>query len=197
MFVSPRRLQRMGVERLPKLRPLKEKEALEKGEDEASQSAALRYVEDLKRMFPQVRKHLAKAQEAYKTAFDATVAEKNKDLREADWIFLASHARNRSKLARKSVGPYMVLRTDARRFTVETPLGIRTVASDHATRAPAPQADYPARARAEATRANFKVPQPSPSTGDGREYVLQKFVDHCYNAEGPLELRMRRFGYAP
>lgn len=197
MFVSPRRLQTMGVERLPKLRPLKEKEDLGEGEDEDSQTAALRFVEDLKSIIPQVRKHLAKAQEAYKKTFDATVAEKNKDLREGDWVFLASHTRKRSKLAHKSVGPYMVLRTDGRRFTVETPSGIRTVTSDHATRAPAPQAGHPAWARAEAARANFKVAQPSPSTGDGKEYVFEKFVDHRFNAEGALELRIRWFGYGP
>lgn len=55
-----------------------------------------------------MRTHLVKAQEAYKQALDATVMEKNKDLREGDLYFLASRTRKRCKPAHKSVGPYMV-----------------------------------------------------------------------------------------
>lgn len=125
LIVSPRPLQTMGVERLPELPSLKEKTSFREGEDKNSQTAALRIVEELKSKIPQVRRHLAKAHEVYKKTFDAIVAEKNKDLRERYWVFLASRTSKRSKLAHMSVGPYMLLRTDGRRFTAETPSGIQ------------------------------------------------------------------------
>lgn len=48
MFVSPRRLQNIGVERLPELRPLTEKEELEEGGELDSHAVAMQYVEDLR-----------------------------------------------------------------------------------------------------------------------------------------------------
>lgn len=48
-----------------------------------------------------------------------------------------------------------------------------------------------------ATRANLKVAQPSPNTGDGKQVVIEKHVDHRFHAEKALELRIRWLGYAP
>lgn len=48
MLVSPRRSQNIGVERLPELRPLTEKEELEEGGALDSHAVAMQYVEDLR-----------------------------------------------------------------------------------------------------------------------------------------------------
>lgn len=197
LFVSPRRLQTLGIERLPKLQPERGREELGGDEDTDPLGEATRYVGELKGIIPKVRKHLNKAQEAYKKNFDASVAEKNKDLHVGDWIFLASHARKRSKLAHKSLGPYMVLKTDGRRFTIESPERNRTVTSDHITRAPAPQEGHPAWKRAEATRQNYENTASSKGSSDEAEYVFEKLVGHRYKADGSLELCVRWFGYGP
>ena len=76
-FVSPRRLQLTGIERMPMLRQAEERPL------DAS-SAAEQYVEDLKAFILKVREHLGKAQTAYKRAFDARAREKNNQLKPGD-----------------------------------------------------------------------------------------------------------------
>lgn len=96
-------------------------------EDASAHTAAAWYMEDLRGLIPWVRKHLTKAQEADTRSIDARVAEKNKDLQRGDWVTQASHARKKSKLSNMTLGPYMILRTDGLRFTVESPTGIRAL----------------------------------------------------------------------
>jgi len=71
--VSPRRLQLIGIEKMPRL-----KQAEERPVD--ASSAAEQYVEDLKPLISKVREHLGKSQAAYKRAFDARAREKNNQL---------------------------------------------------------------------------------------------------------------------
>lgn len=197
LFVSPRRLRTLGIERLPKLRPEREREELGDDKDSDPLGEASRYVGELKGILPKVRKHLRKAQEAYKRNVDASVAEKSKDLHVGDWVLMASHARKRSRLAHKSVGPYKVLKIDGRRFTIKSPEGIRTVNSDYIMRAPAPQEGHPAWMRAEAIRQNYENTAPSKGSLNEAEYVFETFVGHRYKADGSLELWVRWFGYGP
>ena len=117
-FVSPRRLQTMGISRLPKPRPHVENEEDEEDLDPSVTSVADQYFQYLKALIPKVREHLGRTQKAYKKAFDARVSEKNKDIGVGAWIYTDAHARQRAKLAFKTAGPYMVLQTDGRRFLV-------------------------------------------------------------------------------
>jgi len=86
-FVSPRRLQLIGIEKMPRLRQAEERRV------DAS-SAAEQYVEDLKVLIPKVREHLGKAQAAYRRAFDARAREKNNQLKARDWVYLDAHSRS-------------------------------------------------------------------------------------------------------
>ena len=117
--MSPRRLQLIGIERMPRLRQAEEMPV------DAS-SAAEQYVEDLKVLIPKVREHLGKAQAAYKRAFDARTREKNNQLKAGDWVYLDAHSRSPKKLGFKTQGPYMVLQTDGYGLLMESPRGIRT-----------------------------------------------------------------------
>jgi len=62
-IVSPRRLQRIGIERIYRVR-----QAEERPVDDSS--AAEQYAEDLHALIRKVREHLGNAQAAYKRAFD-------------------------------------------------------------------------------------------------------------------------------
>ena len=119
-FVSPRRLQLIGMERMPRLR-----QAEERTED--ASTAAEQYVEDLKALIPAVRRQLGKAQATYKRAFDARTKEKNNSVKAGDWVYLDAHSRSPKKLGFETQGPYMVLQTDGHRFLVESPKSPRTV----------------------------------------------------------------------
>jgi len=101
-FVSPRRLQLIGMERMPRLR-----QAEERTED--ASTAAEQYVEDLRALIPAVRRQLGKAQATYKRAFDARTKEKNNSVKAGDWVYLNAHSRSPKKLGFKTQGPYMVL----------------------------------------------------------------------------------------
>jgi len=90
-FESPRRLQLIGIEKMPRLRQAEERPV------DAS-SAAEQYVEDLRALIPKVREHLGKAQAAYKRSFDARAREKNNQLKAGDWVYLAAHSRSPKKL---------------------------------------------------------------------------------------------------
>jgi len=69
-FVSPIRLQLIGMERVPRLT-----EAEERTED--ASTAAEQYVQDLRALIPAVHRQLGKSQATYKRAFDAHTKEKN------------------------------------------------------------------------------------------------------------------------
>jgi len=76
-FVSPRRLQLIGMERMPWLR-----QAEERTED--ASTAAEQYIEDFRALIPAVRRQLGKAQATYKRAFDARTKEKNNSVKAGD-----------------------------------------------------------------------------------------------------------------
>jgi len=130
-FVSPRRLQRIGMERMPRLTKAEER-------TEDASTAAEQYVEDLKALIPAVRRQLGKAQATHKRAFDARTKKKNNTFKAGDWVYLDSHSRSPKKLGFKTQGPYTVLQTDGHRFLVQSPRCLRTASSDHVTGTPAP-----------------------------------------------------------
>ena len=162
-FVSPKRLQLIRIERMPRLRQAEERPS------DAS-SAAEQYVEDLKILIPKVREHLGKAQAAYKRAFDVRTREKNNQLKAGDWVYLDAHFRSPKKLGFMTQGPYMVLQTDGYRSLVESPRGIRTVSSDHVTEAPTPPARDARWTRSLRAQALFKE---GDQLTDGPEFVFE------------------------
>ena len=89
--MSPRRLQIIGMERMPRLRKAEER-------TEDASTAAAQYVEDLRALIPAVRRQLGKAQATYKPAFDARTKEKNNSVKAGDWIYLDGHSRSPKKL---------------------------------------------------------------------------------------------------
>jgi len=184
-FVSPRRLQIIGIERMPRLRQAEERPV------DAS-SAAERYVEDLEVLIPKVREHLGQSQAAYKRAFDARAREKNNQLKAGDWVYLDAHSRSPKKLEFKTQGPYMVLQTDGYRFMIESPRGIRTVSSDHVTGAFTPPARDAKWNRALRAQALFKE---GTHRKDGPEFVFEKFIKHGRNDDGQLKLLVKWFGF--
>ena len=77
VFVSPGRLQLIGMERIPRL-----KQAEERAEDASTE--AEQYVEDLADLIPAVHQQLVKAQNTYKRAFDARTKQKNNTVKSED-----------------------------------------------------------------------------------------------------------------
>jgi len=183
--VSPRRLQLIGMERMPRLR-----QAEERTED--AYTAAEQYVEDLKALIPAVRRQLGKAQATYKRAFDARTKEKNNSVKAGDWIYLDAHSRSPNKFGFKTQGPYMVLQTDGHRFLVESPKGLRIVRSDHVTGSPAPPARNAKWTRALRDQALFKV---GDHINEGPEFVFERFVNHGWDDEGQLKVLVKWFGF--
>jgi len=163
-FVSPMRLQLIGIEKMHGLRQAEERPV------DAS-SAAEQYVKDLKAHIPKVRQHLGKAQAAYKRAFD----EKNNHLTAGNWVYLDVHSRSPKKLGFKTQGPYMVPQTDGYRFLIESPSGIRTISGDHVTGAPTPPARDDQWTRALRAQALFEE---GTQLKDGPEYVFERFIKH-------------------
>ena len=90
--VSPRQLQLISMERMPRLRQA------EKRTEDAS-TAAEQYVEDFGAIIPAVRRQLGKAQATYKRAFDARTKEKNNSVKAGDWVYLDAHT-----VLRRSLG---------------------------------------------------------------------------------------------
>jgi len=183
--VSPRRLQLIGMERMPRLR-----QAEEKTED--ASTAAEQYVEDLRALIPAVRRQLGKAQSTYKRAFDARTKEKNKSVKAGDWFYLDAHSRSSKKLGFRTHGPHMVLQTDGHRFLVESPKGMRTVSSDHVSGAPAPPARDGKWTRALRAQALFKV---GDQIKEGPEFVFEQFLNHGWDDDGQLKILVNWFGF--
>lgn len=193
-FVSPRRLNLFGMERLPKVRPLTEAPEGEDDLDDPATTVAEWYVQDVKELALRVRKHLGKAQDSYKEAFDRRVKDKNNSIAVGDWIYTAAHANMLSKLAFKTEGPYMVLKTDGQRFLVESPKGLRTLSSAHITVAPPPPDGDRAWAREKGAQTNFALASPDE---ERPEYMLERFVPHRRGADGVIQLLVRWFVYYP
>jgi len=184
-FLSPRRLQLIGIERMPRLRQAEERPV------DAS-SAAEQYLEDLKVLIPKVREHLGTAQTACKRAFDVRTREKNNQIKAGDWVYLNAHFRSPKKIWFKTQGPYMVLQTDGYRFPVESPRGIRTVSSDHVTEAATPSARDAKWTRALRAQALCKEEtQPN----DDQDFVFEKFIKHGWSDDGQLKLLVKWFGF--
>lgn len=75
----------------------------------------------------------------------------------------------------KKDDPYMVLKTDAQRFLVKSPKGLRTLSSDYITEStPPPQGDK-AWALANVTQTNFEL---EPPQEEGPECLLECFLSH-------------------
>jgi len=185
-FVSPRRLQLIGMERMPRLRQAEER-------TENASTAAEQYVEDLRALIPAVRWQLGKSQATYKRAFDARTKEKNNSVKAGNWVYRDSHSRSPKKLGFKTQGPYMVLQTDNHRFLVESPKGVRTESSDHVTGAPAPPARDGKWTRALRAHALFKV---GDQLKKGSEFVFERFRNHGWDDDGQLKVLVKWFGFS-
>jgi len=183
--VSPGRLQRIDMERMPRLR-----QAEERTED--ASTAAEQYVEDLRALIPAALRQLGKAQATYERAFDARTKEKNNSVKAGDWVNLDAHSRSPKKLGFKTQGPYMVLQTDGHRFLVNSPKGLRTVSSDHVTGAPAPPARDGKWTRAHRAQALFKV---GDQVKEGPEFVFERFLNHGWDDDGQLKVLVKWFGF--
>jgi len=184
-FVSPRRLQLIGIERMPRLT-----QADERAED--ASTAAEQFVEDLKALIPAVCRQPGKAQATCKRAFDDRTKEKNNSVKAGDWVYVEAHSRSQNKLGLKTQGPYMVLQTDGHRFLVESPRGLRTVRSDHVTGASTPPARGAKWTRALRAQAHFKV---GDQTKEGPEFVFERFLNHSWDDEGQLKVVVKWFGF--
>jgi len=85
-----------------------------------------------------------------------------------------------------------VLQTDGHRFLEESPKGLRTVISDHATGAPAPQARVGKWKRALRTQALFKV---GDQIKEGPEFVFERVLNHGWDDDGQLKVLVKWFGF--
>jgi len=175
--VSPRRLQHIGIERMPRLRQADERPV------DASSA-----VEELKTLIPIVAEHLGNSQAAYNRSFDARAREKNNQLKAGDWVYLDAHSGSPKKLGFNTQGPYMVLQTDGYRFLIESPRGIRTVSSDNATGAPTPPARHAKSTRALRAQALVKK---GTQLKDAPEFAFERFIKHCWNDDGQLKLLVK------
>ena len=184
-FVSTRRLQLIGMERMPRLR-----QAEERTED--AYTAAEQYVEDLKALIPAVRRQLGLAQATYKRALDARTKEKNNTVKAGDSVCLDAHSGSPKKLGFKTQAPYMLLQTDGHRFLVESPRDLRTVSSDHVTGAPEPPVRDAKWTRALRAQALFKVGH---KIKESPEFVFERFLNHGGDDEGQLKVLVKCFGF--
>jgi len=184
-FVSPRRIQLIGMESMPRLR-----QAEERTED--ASTAAEQYVEDLRALIPAVRRQLGKAQATYKRAFDARTKEKNNSVKARDWVYLDAHSRSPKKLGFKTQGSYMLLQTDGHRSLVKSPKGPRTVSRDHLTGAPAPPARDGKWTRALRAQAVFKV---GDQIKEGPEFVFERFLNHGWDDDGQMKVLVKWCGF--
>jgi len=180
-FVSSRRLQLIGIEKMSRLRQAHKRTV------DAS-SAAEQHVEDLNALTLKFREHLGKAQVAYKRSFDARAREENNQLKAGDWVYLDAHSRFAKKLGFKTQGPYMVLQTDGYRFLIGSPRGIRMVSSGHVAGAPTPPARDAKWARSLRAQALLKE---RTQLKDGPEYVFERFIKHGWNDDGQLKLLVK------
>jgi len=184
-FVSPRRLQLIGMERMPWLR-----QAEERTED--ASTAAEQYVQDLRALIRAVRQQPGKAEATYKPAFDTRTKEKNNSVKAGDWVYPDAHSRSPKKIGCKTQGPYMVLQTNGHRFLVESLKGLRTVSSYHVTGAPAPPAPDGMCRRAVRAKALFNL---GDQIMEGPEFVLERFPNHGVDDEGQLKVLVKWFGF--
>ena len=183
-FVSPRRLQLIGMERMPRL-----KQAEKRTED--ASTAGEQYVKDINALIPSVGQQLGKAQATCKRAFDARAKEKNNTVKAGDLVYLDAHFRSPKKLGFKTKGRYMVLQTYGHRFLVESPRDLRTVSSDHVTGAPAPPVRDAKWTRALRAQALFEV---GDEIKDGPGFVFKRFVNDGSDDEGQLKVLVKWFG---
>jgi len=152
------------------------------------------FLQGLDALIPRVRDTLEKVQARYKRAFDKRAQAPREALRVGDWVFVKSHENQWGKLVFKTRGPYLILKTDGRRLTIESDDGIRTINGNHATRAPKPPEDDPAWARALAA---WQFPSLPSSGSKPIEAVFDLFVVQEYDEHERLMLKVRWFGYGP
>jgi len=86
----------------------------------------------------------------------------------------------------------MVLQNDGHWLLVESPKGLRTVRSDHVTRAPAHLARDGKWTRALRAQALFKV---GDQTKEGPEFVFERFLNHGCADHGQLKVLVKWFGF--
>ncbi|MBR7748526.1 hypothetical protein KDM92_18275, partial [Undibacterium sp. BYS107W] len=121
-----------------------------------------------------------KAQKRYKRTFDKKVRNAKHVPEQGDWVLVHSHTPTGGKLVFQTKGPYQVLRTDGRRFTIESDDGVRTVNGQDVVKVAPPPAGDPAWARALEA---WRLPSLPAAKQGPQEYVFDKFIDHGWDED--------------
>ena len=185
-FVTPRRVRSIAVRR-----PLPTRE--DGGSTPTPTESKAEFAARLENLIPKVRAEMDKAQKRYKRTFDKKVRNAKHVPEQGDWVLVHSHTPTGGKLVFQTKGPYQVLRTDGRRFTIESDDGVRTVNGQDVVKVAPPPAGDPAWARALEA---WRLPSLPAAKQGPQEYVFDKFIDHGWDEDTDrLMLRVRWFGY--
>jgi transposase InsO family protein len=169
---------------------------------EFPESAKLRFLARLRGLMPLARQQLADAQERYKKNFDRTVREKNNELSVGDWCYLRKEEYPlgvNPKLTDQVTGPYEIVETDGRTFSLRMDDRVEQVTSDRVTPAPKPQI------LRQEVQPTVEDDQPQSgerdSSEDGKiihepEYVFEKICGAKKLRDGELRYKVRWYGYS-
>jgi Chromo (CHRromatin Organisation MOdifier) domain len=155
----------------------------------------------LKELCPLAQQRLAEAQARYKSGFDRSVREKNKDIRKEAWVYLrrAVHEPGvNPKLYDQVDGPYQVIDTDGRTFLLQTETDRVRVSSNRLTPAPAKVDKNEVRkiSRSPMEEGGWKENQDAKSKADEvEEFVFEKIVGTRHEPDGTLRYRVHWYGY--
>ena len=148
-------------------------------------------VERLETAVCNARKRLTKAQERYKRDFDRNVRRANRYIKPGQYIYLDPQdgQKTAGKLGHVAVGPYRVLLNDGRTFVIQRGDVVERVNSDRVTYSPPPP-DAPAPLPFAANTADIVA-----KNIDGRTYLVDKLLDHGFDADGRLQFLVKWSGY--
>jgi Chromo (CHRromatin Organisation MOdifier) domain len=166
------------------------------------ESAKIRFLTRLCGLMPKARQRLADAQERYKKNFDRTVREKNKELPVGGWVYLRKEEHSvgvNPKLTDQATGPYEIVQTDGRTFSLQMDDHVERVTSDRITPAPTP----------EKSLRGIQLPPeenspPMEQRLDGeeeaapseQEYVFEKICGAKRLIDGGIRYKVRWHGYS-
>jgi hypothetical protein len=168
---------------------------------ERPESAQLRFLTRLRGLMPLARQRLADAQERYKKKFDRTVREKSKELSVGDWGYLLKEEYTpgvNQKLTDQVTGPYEIVETNGRTFTLQMDDHVERVTSDRVTLAPNPQT-LPKEVQLPSEQ--DQPPGERNPDDDGEnirepEYVFEMICGAKKLRDGKLRYKVRWYGYS-
>ena len=148
-------------------------------------------VERLETAVCNARRRLTKAQERYKRDFDRNVRRANRHIKPGQYVYLDPQdgQKTAGKLGHIAVGPYRVLLNDGRTFVIQRGDVVERVNSDRVTYSPPPP-DAPTPLPFAANTADIIA-----KNIDGRTYLVDKLLDHGYDADGRLQFLVKWSGY--